>query len=90
MRRLTVVRGAWDQVGEVSQQGQTRHPIHTHTHTLLQEGQHSRDVTQLPSPALPAPKSLSGSCSFHRRQNMWPQLLLLPGHPCVRPRALAL
>lgn len=38
---------------------------------------------------LSSPESVS-PCSSHRRQDLWPLLLLLSWHPRVRPRALAL
>lgn len=45
---------------------------------------------QLPSPLCLLLNLLVAPCPPNRRQDMRPLLLLLPWHPCVCPRALAL
>lgn len=45
---------------------------------------------QLPAPQCPLLNLLVAPCPPNRRQDMRPLLLLLPRHPRVRPRALAL
>lgn len=90
MRRLTVVRGGWDRVGEVLPGG-TEPPHATRTCTCPTTGGMDGTVVGM-SPPLPGPLCLlpAAPCSPHRRQDVRPLLLLLPGHPCVCPRALAL